>query len=786
MAHFLPRASQPTLVLALVLALCLLGAPYTRGALDPRHQLFLPLVAQPGALAAPAAIVFVSRQIPSNGSIYAPSLKDAPGVGPHSRFRPAAPGQLVLRATSGALRVLVDGGKPGAASLNLIDVSAPAVSYDGNTIAFAGLPSGNYDAAPARNLGAWRIYRVNADGSGLKQITFSDQRLDLTQFGAAASSLSDYDDIDPAWLPDGRIVFSSTRWPSYGHYSGARASNLYVVGADGSALHRITAERNGADRPLVDPITGKIVYARWWRNQRFPINDKATIADVEGFKQKDGVTSDRNNPVGGASMFRNAWQATTINPDGTGLALWAGSFRDEAANHIYGGAFAPSGELFANFFPMYNMTEAAGFGGIRKYTRGPGIYKPIIGVTNISKNYLIKDNSATPQDENSYGIYAGPYAVDPDVLPDGRLVISLANDANQDYGLFIINADGSGLSKLYDRTGTSELQARVVRSRPVPPIIADSITKVASLLPPTADPATFRKDGTFTFTDLNVYANAPVDSDIVSAPAVGSAATIRFFMDQQRTSPGSFPALDWPILLGELAISPDGALSDANAPANVPLFEQVRSPDGTVPLTYGPLGDDGAAHVAGMNFGRPGAVVRCVGCHAGHSLMPVPANAADAKWTNIAPGATLTVSSARDPKYTTGLTDRRVLKGENWRYWTSDPQQAANGQWAQLSFAVPATVRTVRLYNPRTGGEASSSLQVDQATVILYADAAATQEVGRKSANALLVSGTDITFPEVKVRAVRVVVDAIHGTFYGAKLASLAEIEVIARAEAAQ
>ena len=48
-----------------------------------------------------------------------------------------------------------------------------------------------------------------------------------------------------------------------------------------------------------------------------------------------------------------------------------------------------------------------------------------------------------------------------------------------------------------------------------------------------------------------MYANAPVDWDIVSAPPVGSAASIRFFIDHQRTSPGSFPYLDWPILLGE-------------------------------------------------------------------------------------------------------------------------------------------------------------------------------------------------------------------------------------------
>ena len=106
------------------------------------------------------------------------------------------------------------------------------------------------------------------------------------------------------------------------------------------------------------------------------------------------------------------------------------------------------------------------------------------------------------------------------------------------------------MTKLYDNPGTTELRARVVRPRPLPPIVADTIAQVPSLLPPSAA-GPYNGDGTFTFDALNVYANAPVDADIVSAPPVGSAATIRFFIDHQRSSTGSFPALDWPILLGE-------------------------------------------------------------------------------------------------------------------------------------------------------------------------------------------------------------------------------------------
>lgn len=779
--------SRHTYIRSLVCVLLLLGviaglappAQPARGA--DANTLFLPLIQRGYTSGAPLeeAIVFVSRQILPEGSIYWDVPNSMPGVGGHSRFRPAAPGRLIVREPDGRLRVLIDGARPSAASLNLIDVNAPDVSYDGRQIVFAGLPQGSYPTEPARNPGAWRIYVINVDGSGLRQLTFDAGNRVMAQFGQAASGLTPYDDTDPIWLPDGRIVFSSTRWPSYAQYSGVRTTNLFVINQDSSNLHRITAERNGADRPLVDPLTGKIVYSRWWRNHRFPASSLATITDpTGGYRQFNGLTADRSNNVGGEGMFRNAWQIATINPDGTGLAMWAGALRDEDNNHFYGGAFAPDGVLYANFFPMINMTEASGFGGIRRYTRGPGTYSSVTGVTKIGTDYAFGTNPSN----YSYGIYKGSYAAEPDVLRDNRLVMSWARDYRQDYGLYLIDPDGKGLKLVYDNPNTSELRARVIRQRRLPPIIPDSTSNVASALPPTVD-GPYDQDGTFIFHDLNIYANAPVDVPIVNAPAIGSAATIRFFIDHQRTSPGSFPNLDWPIMLAESPVPPSGEVRNDSAPANVPLFEQLRSVDGSVPKTFFAGRTDGTGHVAGMNFGRPGEHSRCVGCHAGHSMMPVPPPGQEeqALWTNLATGAQVTVSSARDPRYNAGINDRRVLTGEIWRYWTSAPGQPADGQWVQLTFPVPVTVRTVRLYGPRQGEEARSSLLVRQATVQLFADTGATQQVGgTKTVNAVAVLGTDVPFSDLRARVVRVRLDDVEGTFYGAQVASLAEIEVIA------
>jgi hypothetical protein len=724
----------------------------------------------------PASIVFVSREIPAEGTIYWDKPKGLPGVGPYSRYQVASPGKLLVREANGTIRALVDGSKPTAASLNLVDVNAPDVSYDGKTIVFAGLPKGNYNRDPHDKTGAWRIYSIKVDGSSLKQLTFSDQDLNLQQFNEASNGLSQYDDSDPVWLPDGRIVFSSTRWPSYAQYSGVRTTNLHVMNADGSKMRRITAERNGADRPLIDPITGKIVFARWWRNHRFPATSDATIVDPNGgYRQHNGLTGDRSNQFGGNDfLWRNGWQAAAINPDGTGLTMWGGSFRDEEANHVYGGAFLADGTFIANFYPMYNMSEASGFGGLRIYERGAHRYRHLIGITNLEGEYAYNDPP-------SFGVYKGDYVTDPEPLPDGRLLISWADDVNQDYGLYSIKLDGSDLQPLYDNPGTTEVRARVIQARVKPPIIRDTVTSTPSLLPPPAE-GPYDQDGTFVFDAQNVYFNAPVDDDIVNAPPIGSAQKIRFFIDHQRSSPGSFHNLDWPIQINELPISPQGAVRDSAAPANVPLFEQIRSGQNTVPFTGLQDDPDGAAHVAGMNYGRPGTTVSCVGCHAGHTMIEMPASAADAQWTNLATGATVTVSSSRDAKYNSGLIDRRVMKGEIWRYWNSAAGKQ-DGEWVQLTFPVPVSVRTVRLYNPRKGDEANSSIQVERATIILYSDAEAKAEVARKTVNKVAVTGTDADFDEIVVRSIRVNLDDVSGTFYGMALASLAEIEVIARGE---
>ena len=72
----------------------------------------------------------------------------------------------------------------------------PDISFDGKKVLFS------YRAEDEMN---YHIYEMNVDGSGLKQLTFGN-----------------YDDNDPIYLPDGKIMFVTTRGNTYircTHYS---------------------------------------------------------------------------------------------------------------------------------------------------------------------------------------------------------------------------------------------------------------------------------------------------------------------------------------------------------------------------------------------------------------------------------------------------------------------------------------------------------------------------------------------------------------------------------------
>jgi len=124
-------------------------------------------------------------------------------------------------------RVLLDAGQGG--------IGSPSVSFDGQSV----FVSMAFEDSPF-----FQIYRVSADGSRQEQLTNGP-----------------FHDIDPAELPDGRIVFTSTRRGTFEEYHNPPSRSLFVMNADGSDIRPLTHTIIFDNEPEV-LADGRIVFIR--------------------------------------------------------------------------------------------------------------------------------------------------------------------------------------------------------------------------------------------------------------------------------------------------------------------------------------------------------------------------------------------------------------------------------------------------------------------------------------------------------------------------------------------
>ncbi|MHC4405104.1 MAG: HEAT repeat domain-containing protein, partial [Planctomycetota bacterium] len=90
----------------------------------------------------------------------------------------------------------------------------------------------------------WHVWRIQVDGGGLEQLTFGP-----------------YHDVGPADLPDGRIVFASSRSGIRDEYHGYPCTALYLMNPDGSDVHPIATNIGRDNEPSI-LHDGRIVFSR--------------------------------------------------------------------------------------------------------------------------------------------------------------------------------------------------------------------------------------------------------------------------------------------------------------------------------------------------------------------------------------------------------------------------------------------------------------------------------------------------------------------------------------------
>ncbi len=141
------------------------------------------------------------------------------------------PGKIkILDPATGEVRTLVDAGPTTIAR-------DPELSWDGKKVVFSMRKSIDDD---------YHIYEINVDGTGLKQLT----------------SLKGVSDIDPVYLPDGKIIFSSTREPKFCMCNRHIMANLFRMDGDGANIHQIGRSTLFEGHPVVMD-DGRILYDRW-------------------------------------------------------------------------------------------------------------------------------------------------------------------------------------------------------------------------------------------------------------------------------------------------------------------------------------------------------------------------------------------------------------------------------------------------------------------------------------------------------------------------------------------
>ncbi len=202
----------------------------------------------------------------------------------------------------------------------------PSLSPDGQTVFFSSRDTGNYE-----------IYSIDINGNNLQKITNNIGALYAPELspngewivftkngdglwlirpdGTGLKRLTNRDDIDPSWSPDGSMIsFASSR---------AGARQLFVMNADGSNIQQVTNLNNMGGRNTWSPDGTKLAFYRGEFGDRniYVINVDGTglVKLTDGGDNLGPSWSPDGNWIAFTSFRDGNNEIYIIHPDGTGL-----------------------------------------------------------------------------------------------------------------------------------------------------------------------------------------------------------------------------------------------------------------------------------------------------------------------------------------------------------------------------------------------------------------------------------------------------------------------------------
>ncbi len=459
--------------------------------------------------------------------------------------------RMGICATPGGRLLVLDGLHPGAAVRQLAPRRPgtfwrPDVSFDARSILFC------YKAHDEK---AFHLYRMEVDGqSQPTQLTFGD-----------------YDDIDPIHLPDGRILFTTTRGNSYVRCGPFIYSYILArCDADGGNLYLISlnSEPDFVPSLLAD---GRVVYSRW------EYTDKALW------------------------RVQSLW---TTNPDGTNVSAFWGN-QSVWPDHVSQPMQVP-GSRRVMFCGVGHHDWWSGSVGLIDPDKGRDFPHGLTKATADRPWPECGNGPVDPPESPRYhpaGAFTGYTAPWP--LSERDFLVC-ARGAGSRFRLYLMDVDGNR-ELLYEGVH-NVLQAMPIRPRQAPPVLVDRVA-----WPGTGEARKPPQDGELYSPDVYEGTALPRGSVRSLRIVQQDAKTYSTWAKTYRNSGPAVSIVQEEAVkrfLGTVPVEADGSVR-FHLPAGRAVFFQLLDERGRCIQT-----------MRSFSGVMPGESRGCVGCHEMHSTTP--------------------------------------------------------------------------------------------------------------------------------------------------------------------
>lgn len=479
----------------------------------------------------------------------------------YGRYARPGGGLFVLSEPGRSMRVR----QLGADALPVGAAMQPEVSHDGSRILFAYCEAATTpsDRVQGEHGRYYHLYEVRPDGGGVRQLTDGP-----------------YDDFGPRFLPDGRIIFVSTRrlgWHRCGS-PGCENYTLAIANADGSDPRTVSYhETQEWDPAVLDD--GRVIYTRWDYVDRHAVfYEHLWTVRPDGSNPQAYYGNNTFNPVG-------LWEARQV-PGSPRVMATAAAHHAMTAGSI---VLLDVGVGIDGLDPIVRLTPDAPFPEsetiVTPYWRAD---LPEVALGD------------TPEQRRWPGhCYRSPYPLsDASFLVsysyDGLIGEPRSNPAGM-FGLYVADSHGNR-ELLYRDPSLSSVWPVPLSPRRTPPVLATA----SSLEGP--------KEGAFIIQDVREsLPQLPPDE----------AVAIRVLQLLPKSTPG---ANNPPVglafaspgkqVLGTAPLEPDGSAYFV-APAGVPLSFQVLDSHGMAIQV-----------MRSVTYLQPGETLACTGCHESRTTAP--------------------------------------------------------------------------------------------------------------------------------------------------------------------